>query len=220
MCRKNFLMEVSEIELEQMGTPKGKYPYISKNEYEKLRPFLVSKSQKRATKNKVELNPDMTAYTPGETLKLLNHSNVQNWFKKMRRFKIPDNYKIVIFVPCAATKPWGFSCKSDFYKGYNELRQQVISGTIEPIYFVTVSEPLGVVPEDFWGDDLNKLFPQYDNPGLFKDTVLQTGLLTRDWSKSPIKTKREMPYDQLAAQQSIEILGAEIGKFLINNFNI
>lgn len=214
---KKFFIEVSEFEMSQMGQPKGKYPYVSKDEYEKLRPHLVAKSQNRATKNKVDFDPSMTAYTPGETLQLLKHPKVQSWFNKMRNFKIPENYGTVILVPCAATKPWGFSCKSDFYKGYNKIRQQVINGEIEPVYFVSISEPLGVVPEEFWGDDPSKLFPQYDNPGLFKDTVLQTGMLTKDWSKSPIGKKREMPFDDLAANQAIEILGTEIGNFIKNN---
>lgn len=61
-----------------MGKQKGKYPYVSEKEYEELRPYLVTKSQSRAAKGKMELDPSMTAYTPGETLDLLKHPNWNN----------------------------------------------------------------------------------------------------------------------------------------------
>jgi hypothetical protein len=160
----------------------------------------------------------MTAYTPGETLKLLDHPKVKNWFKRMETFKIPDEYGLVVLVGCAATKPWGFSCvKGDFYPYYNQIRQDVKSGKIKPIYFVTISEPLGVVPEDLWGDNPTDYFPQYDNPGLFKDTPQQAGMMTKDWEKSPIGSKREMPFDDTAFIESINRLGEVIGTFIKNN---
>lgn len=213
---KDFL--TSEYEISQMGQPKGKYKYLSQEEYPVIRNILLKKSQERAKKNKVDLDPEMTAYTPGETLKLLNHPKVINWFKTIRTFEIPENYEMVILVPCAATKPWGFSCKnSSFYKAYNEIRRQVQNNEIDSVYFVTISEPLGVIPEIFWGDDLSNMFPLYDNPGLFKDNFLQTGFTKKQWDKTPIGIKREMPYDNVAAVKAIEIIGKEIGAFLKNN---
>jgi hypothetical protein len=215
---KQFFIEVSEYELSQMGKQKGKYNYVSADDYEKLRPYLVQKSQQRASKNKIALDPTMTAYTPGETLDLISHPEVQKWFHKMRNFRIPDEYEKVILVPCAATKPWGLSCKrGDFYPSYNEIRKEVQEKKIKPVYFVTISEPLGVVPEAFWGDEPKNVFPQYDNPGLFQDTPLQSGMTTQAWSKSPLGSKREMPFDKNAYGQAIEILGKEIGAFLSNN---
>ena len=205
---------VSEYELKQMGKRKRTYNYVSIDEYKILRPYLVQKSLARASKNKADLDPTMTAYTPGETLHLIRHPKVQEWSASMRDFKIPDKYEIVIFVPCAATKPWGFSCKGDFYPWYNKIRLQVQESKIRPIYFVTISEPLGVVPEDFW-----ETFPQYDNPGLFKDTALQSGMMTSTWSKSPLGSKREMPFDDQACEKAIKILGKQISCFIKNNFN-
>jgi hypothetical protein len=213
---KTKIYEVSDKERAQMGTQKGKYPYVSPEEYSKLRPYLVGKSQKR---NK-ELDPELTAYTPGETIDLLKHPKIQAWFKRMKTFKIPDQYGLVIFVGCAATKPWGFSCvKGDFYPYYNQIRKEVQDGKMKPIYFVTLSEPLGVVPQDLWGDNPQDYFPQYDNPGLFKDTPLQTGMMTKDWEKSPLGSKREMPFDDEAYEKAIEELGHVIGEFINNNKN-
>lgn len=215
---QRLIREVSELEKSQMGQPKGKYPYVSEEEYGLLRPYLVQRSQERAKRGGQELDPSMTAYTPGETLDLLEHPKVRSWFKKMESFKIPDRYGLVILVACAATKPWGFECKKgDFYPFYNQIRKEVQSGKIKPIYFVTLSEPLGVVPEDFWGDDPANIFPQYDNPGLFKDTPLQSGMMTQGWQKSPLGSKREMPFDEEAYQKAIQKLGTVIGKFIRNN---
>lgn len=209
--------ETSDNERAQMGTTKGKYPYVSKKEYESLRPYLVSKSIKRNP----NLDPELTAYTPGETLKLLNHEKIKKWFEKMRSFKIPSEYSkanngVVILVSCAATKPWGFSCKGgDFFPYYNEIRMDAKSGkTRRPVYFVTISEPLGVVPQDYWGDNMDMIFPQYDNPGLFKDTPLQSGMTTKAWAKSPLGSKREMPFDDDAFRVSIQVLGQEIADFI------
>lgn len=208
--------EVSDKEIAQMGTKKKTYPYVSPSEYEILRPHLVSKSLKRNP----NLDPELTAYTPGETIKLFSHPKIQDWFKLMSSFKIPKKYDmahggLVILVSCAATKPWGFGCKrGDFYKYYNEIRRDAQSGKTRPVYFVTISEPLGVVPEDYWGDNPDKIFPQYDNPGLFKDTSLQSGMTTKAWAKSPLKSKREMPFDDEAFNVSIQTLGKEIANFV------
>jgi hypothetical protein len=200
----------------QLGTKKKTYDYVSKEDYaNKLRPYLVSRSKKRNP----ALDDQLTAYTPGETLELImNSPKIKEWFEKMRNFKIPEGYGTVILVSCAATKPWGMSCnKGDFYPYYNKIRQDVRDGKIKPVYFVTISEPLGAVPEDFWGDDPAKLFPQYDNPGLFNDTVLQSGMMTKDWEKSPLGQKREMPFGKESFDKAIQILGTELGNFLRNN---
>jgi hypothetical protein len=227
---KTKIEEVSDKERAQMGTnkttkkgKKGKYNYVSPEEYEKLRPYLVSKSQARASKGKiddkpVELDPEMTGYTPGETLELIKHPKVQAWFKRMSKFKVPDKYGLVVFVACAASKPWGMSCvKGDFYPYYNQIRADVQSGKIKPLYFVTISEPLGIVPEDLWGDNPQDYFPQYDNPGLSKDTPTQSGMTTKTWPNSPLGSKREMPFDDEAYEEAIQQLGEVVATFIKNN---
>ncbi len=154
---------LSDSEKEQFGTTKKTYNYTTEEEWEKLRPYLVKKSQKRNP----NLNTELTAYTPGETENLLKHSIIQEWFQKVRHFKVPEKYKTIVFVGGAASKPWGMqNSKGDFYPFYNSIRKDVQLGKIRPVYFATISEPLGIVPEDFWGDEPSNVFPQYDNPGL------------------------------------------------------
>jgi hypothetical protein len=206
--------ELSDAEKAQLGTQKKTYKYASGEEYEKLRPYLVDKSAKRNPK----LDRELTAYTPGETVALLKNPKIQDWFKKVSTFKVPDKYGLVVFVGCAATKPWGMSCvKGDFYPYYNQIRADVQAGRMKPLYFVTLSEPLGIVPEEYWGDEPEKLFPQYDNPGLFNDTVLQSGMTTKAWEKSPLGSKREMPFDKKSFDEAIKILGGVVGQFVKNN---
>ena len=80
------------------------------------------------------------------------------------------------------------------------------------VFFVTISEPLGVVPQNHWED-----FPQYDNPGLFKDVVQRSGgLFTRDWEEHFGK-RYKMPWSQKDYDQSIEILAGKLKTFVNNN---
>lgn len=202
-------------EIAQLGTKKKTYDYVTKDEYEKLRPYLLQRSQKR---NKL-LNPELTAYTPGETLELLTkNQTIIGWLEKMKKFKVPSGYDTVVLVGCAATKPWGMNQKrGEFYPFYNAIRRDVKAGKMKPVYFVTISEPLGIVPEDSWGDNLENMFPQYDNPGLFDDSMKRSGMMTKDWAKSPIGQKKELPFGKQSFDKSINILGDVIGEFIKNN---
>lgn len=42
---------------------------------------------------------------PGETVNLLNHPKIKAWMDKMKNYKIPEQYKVIVLVPCAKTKP-------------------------------------------------------------------------------------------------------------------
>jgi predicted RNA-binding protein len=121
---------------------------------------LVNKSQS----SNPNLDKDLTAYTPGETLTILNNPKIRAYHDKVSRFRVPDNFDTIVLVPCAKSKPWGSACKSDFYKAYHQLMADPEMGKI---YMATVSEPLGIVPSSDWEN-----FPQYDNPGLFDDTAM------------------------------------------------
>lgn len=211
----NESVELDDEERMQLGTKKKTYDYVTDEEYRKLRPYLQSRSQK---KNKL-LDPELTAYTPGETLELMTkNQKVVEWLENMRNFKVPPEYDTVIFVGCAATKPWGHTqTRGEFYPFYNKIRKDVKDGKIRPVYFVTISEPLAIVPEDWWGDSEDKLFPQYDNPGLFDDIMKRTGMMTKDWSRSPIGTKKELPFGKTSFEKSINLLGGVIADFITNN---
>lgn len=203
--------KINEIELNQLGTTKlDSYSYITDlNDWLKFRNFLVEKSAKR---NSDYFDPDLAAYTPGETLELLNHKEVKKWFKYLENFSIPDNVEAVILVPCAASKPW-FNHKnvnkSKLYKAYNQIITEIKNNEFPNIYFLTISEPLGIVPQDNWNN-----FPKYDNPGLFKDDFLRTGLVKTDWNKTFLKTKHLLPFDSIAYEKCIKKLAQVIEKSL------
>lgn len=190
---------LSNVERQQLGT-EG-YPDISS--WTQFRMFLEERSQ---VSNPL-LNLENTAYTPSETLKLMQKEPIKDWLDNVKNLKIPENTDIVIFVPCAKTKPWKDAPRG-LYKSYNKI----INENSDNIYFVTISEPLGVVPQDNWSD-----FPQYDNPGLFKDVVQRSGgLFTKDWQEH-FGQRYKLPWDQNAYEQSIDILAEKIKIFVNNN---
>ena len=89
----------------------------------------------------------------------------------------------------------------------------VESGEIPgPVFFATISEPLGIVPMDMWDD-----FPAYDVPGLFGNDPQRTGMFTADWNKSQFGQRYMIPFDKEAKDKSIDILGDVVAKFVENN---
>lgn len=172
--------------------------------------MLVARSQAANPR----LNPELTAYTPGETLRLLDHPEIAAWHRSMRRFELPDDCKTVVLVPCAKTKPWTaeHTRRSTLYRAYNQLRADAEAKTLHGVYFVTVSEPLGVVPESRWGD-----FPQYDNPGLFRDDAQRSGMFKNDWEESRFKRRLVVPFDPEAYETCIRRLGGVISDFVRRN---
>jgi hypothetical protein len=198
--KQNILSKLSDIERSQLGTPKGGKSgknYMSVDDWVVIRDYHLRKAIERNP----ETNPELCAYTPGETLKLLNHPIIKNWFSMVQKFKIPEGKEKVIFVSCAASKRWGDNTESQDYKCYNILRK----GN-EKVYWVTISEPLGIVPEDHWDD-----FPLYDNPGLF--TSLGQ-VPTKFWLNQMGKqTGLAYPFDPNAFNKCIKILGDVIKNF-------
>lgn len=198
--KENTLNKLSDVERSQLGKSKSgtsKRNYMSEEDWIIIRDYHLRYALER---NK-GTNPDLCAYTPGETLKLLNHPIIQNWFKDMESFKVPEGKEKVIFVSCAASKRWGDTTESQDYKCYNIIRKQN-----SKVFWVTISEPLGIVPETHWDD-----FPLYDNPGLFK-TLGQVP--TKFWLNQMGKTTSfAYPFDETAFNQCIQILGNVIKKF-------
>jgi hypothetical protein len=195
-------MKLSLIEKRQLGLPKGgrsKKKYVSAELWNKLRESFFTVSAKKQP----GLIREMTAYTPGETLHLLKQPIVIQWHQSIRRFKIPLSYDTVVMVPCAKSKPWD-TClnKRLLYGSYNKLRAEFGN-----VYFVTISEPLGIVPQSRWGD-----FPAYDNPGLFEDTPSRTSLLAADWKFLGL-SPMEIPFDREAKVEAIGLLAQVIADF-------
>lgn len=204
------MTKLNNIEKNQLGQLKGNFPYIKNlTDWNLFRDFLVQKSKKR---NPDHFDENLSAYTPGETLELLQKKEIQDWFKTLQDFNLPENIEGIILVPCAASKPWKDHKnvnKSKLYKAYNQIIEEVKNKEFPNVYFLTISEPLGIVPQELW-----KSFPKYDNPGLFKDDFLRTGLVKTDWNKTFLKEKHALPFDEEAYIQCIEYLSIVIQKFL------
>ena len=173
---------------------------MPKKDWPKFRKYMVLKS----LASNPGLNPELTAYTPGETVALFRHPIIRSWHKKVVSYVVPSDFDSVVFVPCAKSKPWN-ACRRGLYKSYNQLQQEH-----DNVYFVTISEPLGIVPQDLWGS-----FPQYDNPGLFRDLAQRTDMFTSDW-KRLFGHRYLTPFDPSAYEQAISILSEVIKKFVAN----
>ena len=191
------------------------------------------KAKKRLAENGVfipELTIDRYAPTPASTLELFKLSDIAQWHLDMADFVIPESYDTIAFVPCAASKPWcGVTDEKTLYSkerrklypSYNRIREMFDKGAVgknfKRVYFVTVSEPLGVVPQDRWHN-----FPAYDNSGLFTNVSQQSGFSTKQWlnlskEKGGTGTKQLFPFDEKAYKKAIGILGEVISNFIQTN---
>lgn len=192
--------KLSAVERDQLGQP----GYISREDWPRFRKFLLDRSMA----SNPSLDPELTAYTPGETVHLLQHPVIRGWHSDIVSYRVPEKYTTVAFVPCAKTKPWA-GAQRGIYKSYNDI----ISGGKYPVYFVTVSEPLGIVPQSLWGE-----FPQYDNPGLFRDNVQRTGgMFKSDWMRLFGTGQQRTPFDVGAYNSCVDVLSAVIRGFISGN---
>lgn len=205
-------IELSEPERQSLGQPKrlrngqlSAFRHPQPGAWHELRRYLVHRSRRANP----ELETGLTAYTPGETWGLLHHPTVTRWHQQMSQLVVPSQYRAIAFVPCAKTKPWigPAVARSQLYSAYNRLAQE-----FPEIFFVTVSEPLGVVPMTRWGN-----FPQYDNPGLFHDDSLRSGMTTEQWLASPFARKLIIPFDEAMYSRCIASLGTVIAGFMRRN---
>lgn len=206
-------ISLSATEHAQLGTRVGGVPHFeTPSVWENFRSQLLAKSAKR---NPGFFDPGLAAYTPGETEALLDHPQIAAWHAHLADFRVPAGYAGIMLVPCAASKPWRDHPnmrKSKLYQAYNRLLERMDRGELPRLYMITVSEPLGLVPQDQWNN-----FPAYDNPGLFRDDFLRTGMVKTDWTASDWKQRHRLPFDEAAYLRCIERLGAVIAKVLNNN---
>jgi hypothetical protein len=198
--KKKSYEKLSSTELQQLR----REGYVPHDIWPTFRQFLLD----RSIASNDSLNPELTAYTPGETIHLLNNSIISGWLNDIKSFKVADEFSKIVFVPCAKTKPWENATRG-IYKDYNRVRKEHPN-----LFFVTISEPLAIVPQTLWNN-----FPQYDNPGLFKDTVQRSGgLFTRDFKTHfGVDRQYKVPFDESAYNKSIDILASTIRSFIENN---
>lgn len=154
---------------------------------------ITSKRAKGTT-----IKPSLCFYDTHEVLNgLQQNRQVRLWLKFISNHYLPASHDVLLIYPCSADKPY---VKSRSYKQlYTTLSR--FGENRRRIHVVTISEPFGLVPEEFygtrtrWHDWKNDW---YDCPGLFEW-----------WCK-----KYERPYSEQEANQCIEILAHNVALFL------
>jgi len=146
----------------------------------------------------VKIDPSLCFYSTREALNCLrNNQKVKLWLNFVSNHYLPERSDILLIYPCSADKPYS---KSRSYIQLNKTLSRLREDRGR-IHAVTISEPFGLVPEEFhnkntrWHDWKNDW---YDCPGLFEW-----------WCK-----KYERPYSEEEADQCIEILAHNIALFL------
>lgn len=146
----------------------------------------------------VTIDPGLCFYNTKEVLEALrSNRKVLTWLRFIGNHYVPSPHDVLLIYPCSADKPYYKS------RSYAQLFKTLsyLGEDRERIQVATVSEPFGLVPEDFygkktewhdWRDDW------YDCPGLFR------------WWCSKYGTS----YSSQEANECIEVLSRHIALFL------
>lgn len=149
--------------------------------------------------NGVRIRQELCFYDPEDVyIGLTSNSSIIKWLKFISNHYLPpSDKKVLLIYPCSTEKPYhtARSYKS-LFKTLNNLRDKR-----QRVHVVTLSEPFGLVPEEFygvknsWHDWKNEW---YDCPGLFEW-----------WCK-----KYKLHYDKDKVTICIDILSDYIAEFL------
>lgn len=141
----------------------------------------------------VKIEESLCFYNPREVYDaLMNNEKVLKWLKFISEIYTPPFRKVLLIYPCASVKPYSES--RSYKRLYATLRR--LGDLRRFIHVATVSEPLGLVPEEFYGDSQGFLW--YDCPGLFEW-----------WCK-----KFGQKYEEEFVEKSIDVLASYVAKFL------
>ena len=103
-----------------------------------------------------------------ELIKLLNphdvcaaietNETIVSWLKVFSKYYLPPKAAVHLIYPCASTKPFANA------QSYKQLQKTLksLSGKRDLVHVYTISEPFGLIPEEFAED-----VPTYDCPGIF-----------------------------------------------------
>lgn len=113
-------------------------------------------------------NISLKLYNPRQVLEALTENRkVLQWLEFISNHYLPEPKHVLLLYPCSTIKPYILS------RSYRMLYNTLFSlGDLrEKIHVITVSEPFGLVPEEFYGKriewhDWEKDW--YDCPGLFE----------------------------------------------------
>ena len=145
----------------------------------------------------VKIRRGLCFYSTKETLDCLRRNRqVKSWLRFISNHYVPRSRDILLIYPCSADKPYYRS--RSYVQLHNTLSR--LGDDLRRIHVATISEPFGLVPEEFydkktrWHDWKNDW---YDCPGLFEW-----------WCK-----KYERHYSEEEADQCIQILARNIALF-------
>ena len=83
-------MPLSDKERDQLGeqAPGSQYNYFTQDEWDIMREKLVNKRPNVSYRETDEFkyDPELTAFTPGETLDLLSNPKILDWFEKIKNY--------------------------------------------------------------------------------------------------------------------------------------
>lgn len=149
--------------------------------------------------NGVRISQDLCFYNPEEVYRALTtNSTIKKWLEFISNHYLPPLEKEVLLIyPCSTEKPYNTSRSyKSLFKTLHDLGEQR-----KKVHVVTISEPFGLVPEEFYGEDSpwhDWKNEWYDCPGLF------------EWWCSKYKQK----YSQEFLDKSIECLSDYVARFL------
>ncbi len=138
----------------------------------------------------VKIKKSLCFYSPEEVYKgLASNPDIKKWHNFMAKTYVPERKDVLLIYPCSTVKPYNRS------RSYQQLYQYLdrLNGKREQIQVMTISEPFGLVPDQYFSG-----FEWYDCPGLFEW-----------WCR---RYKQE--YDKEYLDRSIEIISDNVGKTL------
>lgn len=136
----------------------------------------------------VTIKKSLCFYNPRDVYQGLKKNNdIRNWHRFMNQKFNPKKKKILLIYPCSTIKPY------DKSRSYQQLYKNLdkLNGTRENLQIMTISEPFGLVPEEYYSK-----FNWYDCPGLFEW-----------WCK-----RYGQEFDKEYLDKSIEIIADNIGR--------
>ena len=102
----------------------------------------------RRNRNKCNVNPALCFLNPKEVHQaLVNNSEVKKWLDFISNHYTPPTRKILLIYPCSKEKPY-YNSRS-YKKLFKTL--QALGDLRKEVHLVTISEPFGIVPEEFYG---------------------------------------------------------------------
>jgi archaeosine synthase len=143
----------------------------------------------------VMIKKSLCLYNPQEVYNALNNNiDIKKWHRFITQRYAPERKEILLIYPCSTVKPYNQS------RSYKQLYKHLdaLNGKRKKIQVMTISEPFGLVPEEYYDK-----FQWYDCPGLF------------EWWCN----KYGQDFDKDYLDKSLDILSTNIGIFLSKAVN-